>query len=216
MAKTEKNLNGKILAVKSSIGKIGKDGSSIVGGGRKIKYATLPTILEKVVPIMAEFGIDYQISVVLNADTLPLISQNIRVFSLNFIDTESGEKSEPILFPFRLANNSEAIKADGSTITYATRYLLGMALGLQTEEDPDAKFPTQQPTQQQQQTKKRTFEECKNGFYAVYNQGNIEGAKKTLDFVIANWGNTPEHQDEIRTMQSVDLTTNNADDKPPF
>lgn len=197
-------LNGKILAVKSSIGKISKDGSSVVGGGRKIKYATLPMILEKVVPILNENNLDYQITCVLNSDTLPLLAQNIRVFSLNFVDTESGEKSEPIMFPFRVANlymanesnstlyykssnGAEAIKSDGSTITYATRYLLGMALGLQTEEDPDAKFP-QQTTQTTAQTKKiRTFEECKAGFYNCLNSGNIEGAKKTVAFIETNF-----------------------------
>lgn len=180
-------LNGKILAVKASIGKISKDGSSVVGGGRKIKYATLPMILEKIVPILAENNLDYQISAVLTVETLPLLAQNIRVFSLNFIDTESGEKSDPILFPFRVANNTEQIKADGSTITYATRYLLGMALGLQTEEDPDAKFP-QQTVQTAPQIKKvRTFEECKAGFYNCLNSGNIEGAKKTVAFIEANF-----------------------------
>lgn len=194
-------LNGKILAVKSSIGKISKDGSSVVGGGRKIKYATLPLILEKVVPIMAENNLDYQISVILNADTLPLLVQNIRVFSLNFVDTESGEKSDPILFPFRVANNNEQIKADGSTITYATRYLLGMALGLQTEEDPDAKFPhPQQPQTNAQPKKIRTFEECKAGFYNCLNSGNIEGAKKTVAFIENNFA---DKVSEIAEMKAA-------------
>ena len=73
------------------------------------------------------------------------------MFSIHFVDVESGEQSEPIIYPFRMANNYEAIKGDGSTITYATRYLLGLALGLQTEEDPDNRFPERKGGNNQQQ-----------------------------------------------------------------
>lgn len=216
-------LAAKLLHIKASIGKIGKDGSSIVGGkvtpAKTVKYATLPSILERIMPLLNDTGIDYTVAPVMSETAISLIPQGIRIFSIHFTDVETGEVSEPICYPFKLASNPEPIKADGSTITYATRYLLGLALGLQTEEDPDSRFPErknqpQQPTQPQ--PKKRTFEECKNGFYTVYNQGNIEGARKTLDYVLANWGNDPEHAEEIKVMQTVDLSSKTANDKPPF
>ena len=150
-------LAAKLLHIKASIGKIGKDGSSIVGGktapAKTVKYATLPSILERIMPLLNDAGIDYTVSPVMSDAAISMMAQGIRVFSIHFTDVESGEVSEPICYPFMRASNPEPIKADGSTITYATRYLLGLALGLQTEEDPDAKM--QQPQQHannQQQT----------------------------------------------------------------
>lgn len=223
-------LAAKILAAKAKIGKISKDGSAIVekASGKTIQYATLPQVLGAVVPVLAELGLDYVVAPVWSETAVQLMAQNMRMFSIHFVDVESGEQSEPIVYPFRMANNYEAIKGDGSTITYATRYLLGLALGLQTEEDPDNRFPerkggnqprNQQPQQQKQaavpqqqapQQKQRTFKECANGFYATYNKGDLEGAKKTLAFVDKYWGDAekfPEHQPEIKMMHTVDLTT---------
>lgn len=146
-------LAAKLLHIKASIGKIGKDGSSIVGGktapAKTVKYATLPSILERIMPLLNDAGIDYTVSPVMSDAAISMMAQGIRFFSIHFTDVESGEVSESICYPFMRASNPEPIKADGSTITYATRYLLGLALGLQTEEDPDAKM--QQPQQPQQQ-----------------------------------------------------------------
>lgn len=204
ITKTNSNstLTAKILAVKAKIGKITKDGSSVVSKqGKTIQYATLVNILEKIIPILKEERLDYIITTVIDEQTLPLISMNIRVFSLEFVDVETNEHSTPILYPFNVANNVEAIKADGSTITYATRYLLGLALGLQTEVDPDAKIQqqgTQQP-QPQPAKKIRTFDECKNGFYSCVNSGNIDGAKKTIEFMKINFA---DRMSEIEKMQT--------------
>jgi hypothetical protein len=215
-------LAAKILAAKAKIGKISKDGSAIVekASGKTIQYATLPQVLGAVVPVLAELGLDYVVAPVWSETAVQLMAQNMRMFSIHFVDVESGEQSEPIVYPFRMANNYEAIKGDGSTITYATRYLLGLALGLQTEEDPDNRFPerkggnnqqqranNQQPAQQQQQPKKqRTFRECVNGFYATYNKGDLDGARRTLDFVRKNWGRAEECAAEIAAMEKLDLT----------
>lgn len=151
-------LAAKLLHIKASIGKIGKDGSSIVGGktapAKTVKYATLPSILERIMPLLNDAGIDYTVSPVMSDAAISMMAQGIRVFSIHFTDVASGEVSEPICYPFMRASNPEPIKADGSTITYATRYLLGLALGLQTEEDPDAKMQQSgqpQPRNQQPQ-----------------------------------------------------------------
>lgn len=212
MAKSEvtksevQSIEAKILSVKSKIGKITKDGSSVVSKqGKTVQYATLTTILERIIPILKEEKLDYIITCVINEQTLPLIPSNIRVFSLQFIDVETNEVSTSIMYPFHVANNVELIKADGSTITYATRYLLGLALGLQTEVDPDAKFSSQPQPQQQQSTqpqptkKIRTFDECKNGFYSCINSGNIDGAKKTIEFMKINF---TDRLAEIETLQN--------------
>lgn len=153
-----KTLAAKLLHIKASIGKIGKDGSSIVGGktapAKTVKYATLPSILERIMPLLNDEGIDYTISPIMSDTAISLMAQGIRIFSIHFTDVATGEVSEPICYPFMRASNPEPIKADGSTITYATRYLLGLALGLQTEEDPDAKMQQSgqpQPRNQQPQ-----------------------------------------------------------------
>lgn len=145
-------LAAKILAAKAKIGKISKDGSAVVekASGKTIQYATLPQVLSAVVPVLAELGIDYVVAPVWSETAVQLMAQNMRVFSIHFVDVESGLPSEPIVYPFRMANNYEAIKGDGSTITYATRYLLGLALGLQTEEDPDNRFPERKGGNNQQ------------------------------------------------------------------
>ena len=151
-------LAAKLLHIKASIGKIGKDGSSIVGGktapAKTVKYATLPSILERIMPLLDHEGIDYTVSPVMSDAAISMMAQGIRIFSIHFTDVATGEVSEPICYPFMRASNPEPIKADGSTITYATRYLLGLALGLQTEEDPDAKMQQSgqpQPRNQQPQ-----------------------------------------------------------------
>lgn len=221
---TKMTLAAKILMAKSKIGVIVKDAAATVDKtGKKVQYATLSTVLGAITPVLSEIGVDYIVSPVLSELAISLMTQNIRIFSLHFVDVESGEQSEPIVYPFRLATNYEAIKGDGSTITYATRYLLGLALGLQTEEDPDARFDNnggkkqqqqqqqrtnnQQQAQQQQQPKKqRTFRECVTGFYATYNRGDLDGAKRTLDFVRKYWGHTDECAAEIAAMEKLDLT----------
>lgn len=143
-AERKMTLAAKLLHIKASIGKIGKDGSSIVGGktapAKTVKYATLPSILERIMPLLDHEGIDYTVSPVMSDAAISMMAQGIRIFSIHFTDVATGEVSEPICYPFMRASNPEPIKADGSTITYATRYLLGLALGLQTEEDPDAKM----------------------------------------------------------------------------
>ena len=220
-------LAAKILLAKSKIGVIVKDGSATVDkNGKKVQYATLSTVLGAITPVLAEIGVDYVVAPVLSDLAVSLMPQNIRIFSLHFVDVKSGETSEPICYPFRMATNYDQIKADGSTITYATRYLLGLALGLQTEEDPDARFdnnggkkqpqpqqPQQrtnnqqpQPQQPQQPKKQRTFRECVNGFYATYNKGDLDGARRTLDFVRKNWGRAEECAAEIAAMEKLDLT----------
>ena len=156
-----KTLAAKLLHVKASIGKIGKDGSSIVGGktapAKMVKYATLPSILERIMPLLNDEGIDYTISPIMSDAAIALMAQGIRIFSIHFTDVATGEVSEPICYPFMRASNPEPIKADGSTITYATRYLLGLALGLQTEEDPDAKMQQSgQPQPRNQQPQQQT------------------------------------------------------------
>jgi hypothetical protein len=205
VAKSEvASIEAKILSVKTKIGKITKDGSSVVSKqGKTVQYATLTNILEKIIPILKEEKLDYLITCVINEQTLQLIPSNIRVFSLQFVDVETNEVSTPIMYPFHVANNVELIKADGSTITYATRYLLGLALGLQTEVDPDAKITPQQgpaqPTKPQPAKKIRTFDECKNGYYNCINSGNIDGAKKTIEFMKINFA---DRLPEIETMQN--------------
>ena len=221
-------LAAKILMAKSKIGVIVKDGSATFDkSGKKIQYATLSTVLGAITPVLAEIGVDYVVAPVLSELAVSLMPQNIRIFSLHFVDVESGEASEPICYPFRMATNYDPIKADGSTITYATRYLLGLAMGLQTEEDPDARFDNnggkkqqqqqaqpqqqrannQQQVQPQQQPKKqRTFRECVTGFYATYNKGDLDGARRTLDFVRKNWGRAEECAAEIAAMEKLDLT----------
>lgn len=223
-AKTKMTLNQKILAVKNAVGKVYKDGTGKVGSEQKgnqkeIKYATLTNVLEKLTPALAEYGVDYVVSPVWSELAVQLMPQGFRFFSIHMVDVETGEQTEPIIYPFRLASNPEAIKADGSTFTYVTRYLLGLAFGIQTEQDPDAKEQPQQRGNQQQrgqqsqqsqptqkQQRQRTFRECVTGFYATYNRGDLSGAKRTLDFVRKYWGHNDECAAEIAAMEQLDLT----------
>lgn len=224
-AKPKMTLNQKILAVKNAVGKVYKDGTGKVGSEQKgnqkeIKYATLTNVLEKLTPALAEYGVDYVVAPVWSELAVQLMPQGFRFFSIHMVDVETGETTVPIIYPFRLASNPEAIKADGSTFTYVTRYLLGLAFGIQTEQDPDAKEQPQQrgnqqrgqqpqqsqPQKQQKQQRQRTFRECVNGFYATYNRGDLDGAKRTLEFVRKYWGHTDECAAEIAAMEQLDLT----------
>lgn len=225
-AKPKMTLAQKILSVKNAVGKVYKDGTGKVGSEQKgnqkeIKYATLTNVLEKLTPALAEYGVDYVVSPVWSDLAVQKMEQGYRFFSIHMVDVETGDQTEPIIYPFRLASNPEAIKADGSTFTYVTRYLLGLAFGIQTEQDPDAKEqPQQRGNQQQQQRgnqqqqsqqpkkqqKQRTFRECVNGFYATYNRGDLDGAKRTLEFVRKYWGHTDECAAEIAAMEQLDLS----------
>lgn len=156
-AKPKMTLAQKILSVKNAVGKVYKDGTGKVGSEQKgnqkeIKYATLTNVLEKLTPALAEYGVDYVISPVWSELAVELMPQGYRFFSIHMVDVETGEVTEPIVYPFHLASNSEAIKADGSTFTYIARYLLGLVFGIQTEQDPDAQTQQQRGNQQPQQT----------------------------------------------------------------
>lgn len=217
---TTPSLAAKILAVKNAVGVIAQDSDAVVGGGKKINYASLTAILKALTPILAANHLDYEVTAILNAETIPLLAQNIRVFRLCFIDTDTNEVSENICYPFRLANNPEAIKSDGSTITYAQRYLLGLAFGLQTELDPDANFDNKgngdngkkngAKSQQQQpaQQKVYTFEECSQKLYAYFNvktEESQKNAKTTYDFIVKNWSNDPRYTQQIAAMKVMNL-----------
>lgn len=215
-AQVPTTLAAKILAVKCGVGAIGKDGTSQVGGkmaaAKVIKYASLPNILAAIKPLMDANHLDYEITCLLNQDTIPLLAQGIRVFSLIFVDTDSNEVSETFCYPFRLAVNPEPIKADGGTITYAQRYLLGMALGLQIEEDPDARVnePTQQTTAQQTTAQqpaqpKYDFITAKNKLYAFYNEKKTDNAKAWYDYIVQNFGNVAYYAAEIEQMKILNL-----------
>ncbi len=211
-AQVPATLAAKILAVKCGVGAIGKDGTSQVGGkqtaAKTIKYASLPNILAAIKPLMDANHLDYEITCLLNQDTIPLLAQGIRVFSLIFVDVDSNEVSENFCYPFRLAVNPEPIKADGGTITYAQRYLLGMALGLQIEEDPDARVNEPAPTAQPAQQKVYTFEECSQKLYAYFNVKTDESqknAKTTYDFIVKNWSNDPRYAQQIAAMKVMNL-----------
>lgn len=231
-AKPKMTLLQKILAVKNAVGKVYKDGTGKVGSEQKgnqkeIKYATLTNVLEKLTPALAEYGVDYVISPVWSELAVQLMPQGYRFFSIHMVDVETGEVTEPIVYPFHLASNPEAIKADGSTFTYVARYLLGLVFGIQTEQDPDAQTQQQRGNQQPQQSqppqkkqqKQRTFRECVNGFYSTYNRGDLDGAKRTLEFVRKYWGHTEECAAEIAAMEQLDLTVWNpspeAQPEPP-
>lgn len=219
-AKVKKlTLAQKILAVKNTVGKVVKDGTGKVGSEQKgnakeIKYATLTNVLEKLTPALAEYGVDYVVAPVWSELAVSMLQSGFRFFSIHLVDAETGETSEPVIYPFRLAINPDPIKADGSTFTYVTRYLLGLVFGIQTEMDPDAKEqkppkqqqPQQQQPQQPQPQKVRTFRECVSGFYATYNRGDLGGAKRTLEFVRKNWGHDENCAVEIAAMEQVDLT----------
>lgn len=224
-AKPKLTLAQKILSVKNAVGKVYKDGTGKVGSEQKgnqkeIKYATLTNVLEKLTPALAEYGVDYVVAPVWSELAVSMLQSGYRFFGIHLIDAETGETSEPVIYPFRLAINPDPIKADGSTFTYVTRYLLGLVFGIQTEIDPDAKEQPQQRGNQQQrgqqpqqsqppqkkQQKQRTFRECVNGFYATYNRGDLDGAKRTLDFVRKYWGHSDECAPEIATMEQLDLT----------
>lgn len=214
---TTPSLAAKILAVKNAVGVIAQDSDAVVGGGKKINYASLTAILKALTPILAANHLDYEVTAILNAETIPLLAQNIRVFRLCFIDTDTNEVSENICYPFRLANNPEAIKSDGSTITYAQRYLLGLAFGLQTELDPDANFDnkgngdkkngakSQQPAPQQpkQDAPKYPFETLAQNFYRLCNEGNVTDAKQTLAYIIKYFGGDKNRAPEIAQMQNA-------------
>lgn len=216
-AQAPATLAAKILAVKCGVGAIGKDGTSQVGGkqtaAKVIKYASLPNILAAIKPLMDANHLDYEITCLLNQDTYPLLAQGIRVFSLIFVDTDSNEVSETFCYPFRLAVNSEPIKADGGTITYAQRYLLGMALGLQIEEDPDAKVnepQPQRPASTAQQTAQPTqpkydFNTAKNKLYAFYNEKKTDNAKAWYDYIVQTFGNVAYYAAEIEQMKNLNL-----------
>lgn len=205
-AQVPATLAAKILAVKCGVGAIGKDGTSQVGGkqtaAKTIKYASLPNILAAIKPLMDANHLDYEITCLLNQDTIPLLAQGIRVFSLIFVDTDSNEVSENFVYPFRLAVNPEPIKADGGTITYAQRYLLGMALGLQIEEDPDARVNEPQP---QQPAPKYTFEQVSANIYKLYNEGRTADAKTNYDYLLKYWGQEPQYQQQIGAMKVMNL-----------
>lgn len=213
---TNEKIHGALTAIANEM-TVGKDKKNNFGG---YKYRDLPSIRNAAKPLMAKYGVSYTFTATTRTvdatfkwqpknqppQFFPYKRQELSC-TIRFVSTEDGSATEVktvVGIDDHAGMSTE--QCYGSAMTYAEKFLLTSAFKLDDDSeriDPDSMQPQQTPTAA---PRKRTFEECKNGFYAVYNQGNIDGAKKTLGFILANWGNDPDKADEIRTMQTVDLT----------
>jgi hypothetical protein len=99
--------------------------------GYGYSYADLPTIFEKINPLLKKHGLGFM---------QPLGSKE----GINYIETiifhiESGEKvSSEVAMPYVQLKGMNDFQSFGSGVTYFRRYALSSALGLVTDVDNDA------------------------------------------------------------------------------
>lgn len=106
----------------------------------KSKYASLPTILDEIQPILTKHELAYT-----------QIPEDNKIITL-LMHTPSGEWIES---EYQLNSTQQTPQAIGSAITYARRYSLTSTLGLNIDDDDDgnaASAPKNQQRQQPQQT----------------------------------------------------------------
>ncbi len=110
-------------------------------GSYSYKYASLPSILETIKPILTDHGWAVTQNVTNSDGGQPQVS--------TLFDHRDG--AQRIYGPLTVPVSGAGAQAVGSAITYARRYAIVAALGLAPDDD-DGKAATQQPRRVQPQT----------------------------------------------------------------
>lgn len=164
----------KLLNAKAEIGTIVKDASN---PHFKMKYASLPKILETINPILKAYGLLLTIEVTMDKELTSILNNPIYNGVVTVYDVETKLfESYHYNFPQDTAQKQNAIQAFGSTMTYAQRYMLGCLLGIPfDEEDPDNEKNFKKET--------KTFEPPKqsNNSPALVTEKQIAWLKKEVE-----------------------------------
>lgn len=123
-----KEIGKALMLFHVKMGKINKDASNPFF---KSKYASLSNILEQIQMPLAESGLCF-VQFPTEENTLTTI----------IIHSESGEYLQGTYSIVPAKNDPQAV---GSAITYARRYALGAALGLNIDDDDDGNAASQPP-----------------------------------------------------------------------
>lgn len=129
-----KNLMVAVGALQAECIKIKKDSTN---PHFKSKYASLPTILDEIQPVLTKHNLAYT-----------QVPEGGKIITL-LMHTESGEWIES---EYELHSSQQTPQAIGSAITYARRYSLTSTLGLNIDDDDDgnaASAPAKQKPQNQ-------------------------------------------------------------------
>lgn len=133
-----KNLAAALATFHQHVGKVSKDASNPFF---KSKYASLPNILEAIAGPLEQSGIVFS--------QFPTDNNGL---STIIIHAESGEWMESTyVMPVAKQNDPQAV---GSAITYARRYALSSAFGLNVDDDDDGNAAAKKPEAQKQEPKK--------------------------------------------------------------
>lgn len=114
-------LHNAMFAVHAAGIQLKKDATAVYGN-----YATLGNVLEKLRPVLIENG--------LYVEQMPAGSVDNPLLRTRIIHAETGEYSEgytPLIL------DKQTMQGEGSAITYARRYALVAAFGLDADEDDD-------------------------------------------------------------------------------
>lgn len=158
-ASQSKTLYEKIELVKETLGELPKDAENKVGakGSVTVRYTSLSTILRYINPLLRK----YKLSVVPSARVDPEMTSQMSYTiteangqqrfirqvwykgRLRVTDLETGYFIDEVYdFPMDDNENLPGIKAAGSTLTYARRYMYSALFDIVSEdEDPDALKP---------------------------------------------------------------------------
>jgi len=125
-----KELIKSLCAARTKFGAVTRDGSSVVGGGKSYKYATLDAIVAATTPALAAEGLHvyhtYKILDGLIEVTCHLTNGDAELLSVVCLPTEGiGGKGNPA-------------QAVGSLLTYGRRYSISALLCICVESDDDA------------------------------------------------------------------------------
>lgn len=157
----------------------------------KSKYVPLPAVMASIKKSAAKHGLSY---------TQAPVSNEKGVGVQTMIMHESGEFIE---FPvFYLPLDKQTPQAGGSAITYAKRYSLSAAFGIDSEFDDDgneASKPAPVPAQKEDMTPE-IFEATKQSMIAAQTNKALRSPKATFDAAMAKMNITEEQQTELKKL----------------
>jgi len=204
-----------LLAVQKDAPTLPKDKTARVqtktGGSYQYSYTDLATVVEKIVPALAENGLVWT--------TLPGGTHDQPTLSYRLTHAETGESLDGTM-PLLMDGKTDA-QALGSALTYARRYSLCAVLNLVTDEDDDGTAASTQRTKPakpaKQPPKPPNAKATPSQIRRIYEEGESLPRMQLCNIVRAAYGGQPLNLSEPDAKARLEGgMANLTADKVPF
>lgn len=197
MTEKVKNIYTALLASQQEFDVINKDAAGEAGAGRKYKYASLPNVLDVVLPTLNGNGIALL--------QMPVEDGEVQSIKTVLHHAESGTEISCIM-SLNKDGHIKGMQAIGSAITYARRYSLMSLLGIAAEDD-DGQAAVAGKTNEKPKPKElplsERFAKATSFIAGCDNQETFEAQKPNLLALVKKLGDANMNDERIKLHSAI-------------